>query len=72
MENFNEEIAEILEVDNVDINQELKSFECWDSLTILSIIAMADERYNVTLVADEVNSSKTVKGLRELIKSKMQ
>ncbi len=72
MENFNEVIAEILEVDNVEINQELESFECWDSLTILSIIAFADENYNVTLSVAEVNSSKTVGGLRELMTGKMK
>lgn len=71
MENFDNAIAEILEVDNVKMNQELVSFECWDSLTILSIIALADESYHVTLSAAEVNDSKTVDGLKELIKSKM-
>lgn len=71
MENFDNAIAEILEVDNVKMNQELVSFECWDSLTILSIIALADETYHVILSAAEVNDSKTVDGLKELIKSKM-
>ena len=71
MENFIEEMAEILEVDNIDINQELESFECWYSLTILSIIAFADENCNVTLSAAEVNNSKTVSGLKEMIKNKM-
>lgn len=71
MENFNYAIAEILEVDNVEMNQELQSFKCWDSLTILSIIAFADESYHVTLSAADVNESKTVGGLKGLIKSKM-
>ena len=71
MENFIEEMTEIFEVDNIDINQELESFECWDSLTILSIIAFADENCNVTLSAAEVSNSKTVSGLQELIKNKM-
>ena len=71
MENFKTEIAEILEVDNVELNEELASFECWDSLTILSIIALAGENYNVTLSTAEINKSTTVGGLEELIKSKM-
>lgn len=71
MENFENAIAEILEVDNVEMHQELISFGCWDSLTILSIIAFADETYHTTLSAAEVNDSKTVGGLKELIKNKM-
>ena len=68
MENFKAEMAELLEVDNVELTDELSSFECWDSLTILSIIALAGEKYNVTLSAADVNNSKTVGGLMELIK----
>lgn len=71
MNNFKTEIAELLEVDNVELNEELSSFECWDSLTILSIIAFAGENYNVTLSAAEISKSNTVGGLEELIKSKM-
>lgn len=71
MENFKAEMAELLEVDNVELTDELSSFECWDSLTILSIIALAGEKYNVTLSAAEINKSQTVGGLKELIKLKM-
>jgi len=72
MGNFDKNIAEILEVDNVEMNDKLSSFECWDSLTILSIIALADENYHVTLSAYEINNSKTIAGLKELIKGKMK
>ena len=71
MENFNTEIAEILEVDSIDLNQELKSFECWDSLTILSIIAFAAEEFNVTLSNDEIDSLVSVADLKDLISGKM-
>ena len=72
MENFNANIAEILEVDNIEMNDELSSFECWDSLTILSIIAYAGETFNVTLSAAEINNSKTIAGLKELIEGKIK
>lgn len=71
MENFKNELAELLEVDSVESNEELSAFECWDSLTILSIIALAGENYNVTLSAAEITKSNTVGGLEDLIKSKM-
>lgn len=70
MENFDEEIAEILEVDSVNSEDQLTSFDCWDSLTILSIIALASETYHVTISAVDVNAAATVGGLKELIQSK--
>ena len=70
MENFEGEIAEILEVDSVNIDDQLTSFDCWDSLTILSIIALASETYNVTISAAEVNAAASVGGLKALIQSK--
>ena len=71
MDNFKKDMAEILEVENVELSDELTSFECWDSLTVLSIIALASENYNVTLSAAEINKSATIGGLEKLIKSKM-
>lgn len=70
MEKYLEQIAEILEEDTVNLTDELKSFEAWDSLTVLSIIAIADAEYNVTIDADEINMAKTVAGLKNLIDSK--
>lgn len=70
MSDYLEQIAELLEEDTVKVSDELKSFEAWDSLTILSIIAFADENYKVTLNAKEINEAKTVGGLKELIDSK--
>lgn len=71
MEKFKIELAEILEVDSIEDTDELVSFDCWDSLTILSIIAWASENFNVTLSATEVRNSNTVSGLENLIKLKM-
>ncbi len=72
MENFAGEIAEILEVDFVKMEDQLTSFDCWDSLTILSIIAYASETHHVTISAAEVNSALTVGGLKALIQSKVK
>lgn len=70
MKTFIEQIAELLEEDSVNMTDELKLFESWDSLTILSIIAMADESYGVTINASEIVTAKTISGLNELIESK--
>ncbi|MDR2036304.1 MAG: phosphopantetheine-binding protein [Bacteroidales bacterium] len=70
MENFEKDMAEVLEVDTVELDDELSGFDCWDSLTILSIIALADENYSVTLSAAEINDAKTIGNLKKLIISK--
>lgn len=71
MENFETSISKILEVDTIELNDELDSFDAWDSLTILSIIAFCDSEYKVVLSRNEIENSKTINGLKELIKSKM-
>ena len=70
MENFESTIAELLEVESVELSDELESFEAWDSLTVLSIIAFCDSEYNVPLSAEEINDSETIEGLKVLIQSK--
>ena len=71
IENFKTSIAEILEVDTIEMSDQLSSFEAWDSLSILSIIAFCHDKYKVTLSSDEIKNSGTVLGLKELIQNKM-
>lgn len=70
MENFLEQMAEILEVDKVNASDVLTSFEAWDSLATLSIIAMADEEFGVSIINQEIIEAQTVGGLYDLILSK--
>lgn len=72
MENFQSLISEILEVDSLDINDEFISFDSWDSLTILSIIAMVLDSYNVELTREDIEKSSTIKGLKELVSSRIE
>ena len=71
MKNFETSISEILEVESIEMSDELESYDAWDSLTILSIIALCDSEYNVVLSAEEIENSETINGLKELINSKM-
>lgn len=71
MKKFESKISEILEVENIVMSDELASYEAWDSLTILSIIAYCGDQFNVTLNAEEIENSNTIQGLKDLIESKM-
>jgi acyl carrier protein len=47
-----------------------RDLEEWDSLTALSLIAMADEEYSVKLTGDDIKSATTLQDVFEIIKSK--
>lgn len=56
-------IAEILEVDEISTLDHLNSFDEWDSLTGLSIIALVDSDYNKSLTNDQLKEFVTVEDL---------
>lgn len=49
---------------------EFKNLDEWSSLFALSIIAMADEEYNVKIIGDDIRKAVTINDLFEIIKSK--
>jgi acyl carrier protein len=53
MEHFKEKLAEIFEVENISNEDILKDFDEWDSLTLLSIIALVDSEFNIQLSASD-------------------
>lgn len=52
-------LAEILEAETVAADDVLADFEYWDSLTVLSILAMLDSAYGVNLTAADIRKMKT-------------
>lgn len=42
----------------------------WSSLTALSIIAMVDEEYGVTLAGDDIKGAQTIQDLFNVVKAK--
>ena len=47
-----------------------KNLDEWSSLLALSIIAMVDEEYEVTLKGDDISNSNTIEDLFNLVKSR--
>ena len=70
MEEIYGKLADILQVDEVKPTDILASFEEWDSLSVLSVVAMADAHYGVILTAPELLGVSTAQGLVELIAQK--
>jgi acyl carrier protein len=67
MEAFYEKIAEILEVDVVNASDVLTDFAEWDSLSVLSAIAMIGADYGVNLTAADLRGVATAQALRDLV-----
>ena len=61
------------ETDASVFNAETKFHELeeWSSLTALSIIAMVDDEYEITLKGDDITKAKTINDLFETVKSKL-
>jgi acyl carrier protein len=69
MNEFLKKIAEILEVENVSDADDLRAFPQWDSLAVLSVIAMLDASYGVNLRAADLQEAATAGALWNLVQS---
>lgn len=49
---------------------EFKALDEWSSLTALSIIAMVDEEYDITIKGDDIRNSETIEDLFNTVKAK--
>ncbi|HTR49094.1 MAG TPA: phosphopantetheine-binding protein [Kofleriaceae bacterium] len=70
LDRFYERLAEVLEEDKVGPDDVLASFEQWDSLTALSVVAMIDESYAVNVSAEELAATRTAAALEALVVAK--
>jgi acyl carrier protein len=67
---FLSEMAEILEETRVAPEDLLEGFASWDSLAVLSVVAMADAKFGINLSSKEVNGASTIQSLYDLISNK--
>lgn len=67
MDAFLKEMADILDEESVQETDRLDGFGSWDSLAVLSVVAMADSRYHATFSAREIRSVATVGDLYRLL-----
>lgn len=67
MNEFYAKLADILQVDEMKGSDVLEDFEEWDSLSVLSAVAMIDAQYGVNLTASELKGIATAQALYELV-----
>jgi acyl carrier protein len=71
MENFFKQVADILEVDEIKSTDVLRDLPEWDSISVLSVIAMVSSKYRINLTARDVRGASTAEDLHELISVKI-
>ncbi len=49
MEELVVKLAEILEVEDLDLNKKFADYDEWDSLSALSVLAMLDSDYHIQM-----------------------
>lgn len=67
---FFERLAAILDLEEVKPDDVLKDYEQWDSLAILSVLAMADSKYGITIKPEEIRAAVTAANLADLVDAK--
>lgn len=60
-------LKKLLEVDAIHPGDDLRSFDNWDSLTVLSLCANLDANYGISLSAQDLQTVNTVHDLEQLI-----
>ncbi len=59
------------EASELNAETKFKEIDEWSSLIALSVIAMVDEEYDVTLKGDDIRNSTTIEDLFNIVKSRV-
>lgn len=70
IENFADQFDDT-DASDIQASTEFKELDEWTSLIALSIIAMVDEEYDVTIKGNDIRDSKTIEDLFNVVKSRM-
>ena len=52
----------------LDLDSKFRDLDEWDSLTALSLIAMLDDEYNITVTGDQIKNLETLGDIFKLLK----
>jgi len=69
IQNFADQFDET-DASEITATTEFKNLNEWSSLIALSVIAMVDEEYDVTIKGDDIRNSQTVEDLFNAVKAK--
>jgi acyl carrier protein len=67
MANLTEKIKELLEIEELNLSAKFKDLEEWDSLSVLSILALLDSDYKINISQQEVEAFPSIAEFVEYI-----
>jgi acyl carrier protein len=69
MKEFIEKLEELFELSqgSIDSKDNFREYEVWDSLALLSLMAMLDDEYNVTIPRDDFQKLNTIEEMYNYI-----
>jgi acyl carrier protein len=72
IDTFSRQFAEAIEipVERVQATSQFKQFDVWDSLCVLTIIAMVDTDYGVSIGGNDLENASTVEDLFNLVRAR--
>jgi acyl carrier protein len=70
MDTFLAKLAEILDEKSIGADERLDAKPAWDSLAVLSIVALAQEDYGAVLHGSDVRAAGTPQALLQLIRQR--
>ena len=70
METLTEQMLEIFEVDSINPDGVLRDLELWDSLSVISLLAVLDETYGINIEATELVDVITVADLFSFVEQR--
>ena len=72
MEKFNEKLLDIFEVESISDDNFIEDFAAWDSLTLLSLIAVVDSDYYLQINESTFHDIKTIGQLKKYIQERIK
>ena len=70
METLTEQMLEIFEVESISPDGVLRDLELWDSLSVISLLAVLDETYGINIEATELVDVITVADLFSFVEQR--
>ena len=69
IQNFADQFEET-DASEITPSTDFKSLDEWSSLTALSVIAMVDDEYDVTIKGDDIRNASTIEDLFNVVQAK--
>jgi acyl carrier protein len=69
MSNLVEQIKELLEVEELNLKAKFKDLEEWDSLSVLSTLALLDSDYKINMSQQEIEAFSSIAEFIEYVEN---